>query len=51
MAHLSLPPSRRGFGTRVIEQIVQGELNGRASFDWRAEGLACELALDPDIEA
>jgi PAS domain S-box-containing protein len=40
------PPSRRGFGTRVIEQIF----NGRASFGWRPDGLVCELALDPGIE-
>jgi two-component sensor histidine kinase len=44
-------PSHRGFGTRVIEQIIQGDLNGRAAFDWRAEGLVCELALDPGAEA
>ena len=37
-------PSRRGFGSRVIEQMI-GQLNGTARFDWRPEGLVCEIAL------
>lgn len=45
------PPSRRGFGTNVIEQIFQGQLKGEARFDWRAKGLVCKLALDPAIES
>ena len=45
------PPSHRGFGSRVIHQIIQGELNGTVSFDWRKAGLACQLAIDPAVEA
>lgn len=45
------PPSHRGFGSRVIQQIIQGELNGTVSFDWRKVGLACQLAIDPAVEA
>ena len=37
-------PSHRGFGSRVIEQMI-GQLNGTARFDWRPEGLVCEVAL------
>jgi PAS domain S-box-containing protein len=37
-------PTRRGFGTRVIEGMVT-QLKGRACFDWRPEGLVCEIAL------
>jgi PAS domain S-box-containing protein len=37
-------PTRRGFGTRVIEGMV-GQLRGNARFDWRAEGLVCEIAF------
>jgi PAS domain S-box-containing protein len=37
-------PTRQGFGTRVIEGMV-GPLKGKAHFDWRAEGLVCEIAL------
>jgi two-component sensor histidine kinase len=39
------PPTRRGFGSRVIEQLVRGELQGEVRFEWRAEGLACEIAF------
>jgi two-component sensor histidine kinase len=39
------PPKRDGLGTRVITQIVRHQLSGDVRFDWRAEGLVCELAL------
>ena len=39
------PPTRRGFGTRVMESMIRGQLKGEMRFDWRAEGLACEIAL------
>jgi PAS domain S-box-containing protein len=38
------PPTRRGFGRRVIEQMI-AQLKGESRFDWRAEGLVCELTL------
>jgi PAS domain S-box-containing protein len=38
------PPTRKGFGTRVIERMIQTQLNGELRFDWRAEGLACEIS-------
>jgi len=37
-------PTRQGFGTRVIEGMI-GQLKGTARFDWHAEGLVCEIAL------
>jgi PAS domain S-box-containing protein len=37
-------PARQGFGTRVIERMV-GQLKGQARFDWRPEGLVCEIAF------
>lgn len=37
-------PSRRGFGGRVIEQMI-AQLDGKTRFDWRAEGLVCEIIL------
>ena len=37
-------PTRHGFGSRVIESMV-GQLKGKASFDWRAEGLECVITL------
>jgi hypothetical protein len=39
------PPTHRGCGTRIIENIIGGQLGGRARFDWRARGLNCEIAL------
>jgi two-component sensor histidine kinase len=44
------PPSGRGFGSLVVQEIVKGELNGQADFDWRAEGLICTLTLEPAVE-
>lgn len=38
-------PTRRGFGLRAMEAMIQGQLNGDVCFDWRAEGLACEIVL------
>ena len=38
------PPSRRGFGSRVIEQMVS-QLRGTAHFDWRSDGLICEITM------
>jgi hypothetical protein len=43
-ARLSSPPARRGFGTRVMENVI-GQMEGDIRFDWRAEGLACEIAV------
>jgi two-component sensor histidine kinase len=39
------PPQHRGFGTRVIENIIGGQLNGGVRFDWRPSGLRCELVI------
>jgi PAS domain S-box-containing protein len=37
-------PKRQGFGARIIEQMTH-QLQGEGRFDWRAEGLVWELAL------
>jgi two-component sensor histidine kinase len=39
------PPTHRGFGTRVMENIIRDQLRGEVRFDWRDQGLACEIAL------
>jgi two-component sensor histidine kinase len=39
------PPTRRGFGTTLLEQAVAHQNKGRVGFDWRPEGLACTLVL------
>ena len=37
-------PMRQGFGTHVIERMIEGQ-NGEMRFDWRVEGLRCEIIL------
>ena len=39
------PPTRRGFGARVMENMVRGQFKGELKFDWHPEGLACEIVL------
>jgi two-component sensor histidine kinase len=37
-------PSHAGFGTRVINNMIQG-IKGKVQFNWRAEGLECRIVL------
>jgi PAS domain S-box-containing protein len=37
-------PTRKGFGRRIIEQMVAHQ-SGQTNFDWRVEGLVCEITL------
>ena len=37
-------PTRTGFGGRIIERLI-GQQSRKASFDWREEGLVCEITL------
>jgi len=39
------PPTRRGFGTSVMENIIVGQLGGEVHFDWHHEGLTCDIVL------
>jgi PAS domain S-box-containing protein len=36
-------PARQGFGARLIERTLAGELGGSASLDYQVEGLRCTL--------
>lgn len=38
-------PTRKGFGTSVIQRMIRHQLKGEIHFDWRAEGLACAIVL------
>ena len=40
-----LPPSRQGFGTKLIERSTAHELGGKARLDFLEEGLRCELVF------
>ena len=37
-------PTRTGFGGRIVKQLV-GQHAGQVNFDWREEGLVCEITL------
>jgi two-component sensor histidine kinase len=39
------PPMRQGFGTRVMDRLIVGQLQGELRFHWRPEGLTCEIVL------
>ena len=38
-------PERRGYGTRVINGTIEGQLGGKVSFDWQPQGLCCTIVL------
>jgi two-component sensor histidine kinase len=38
-------PARRGFGGRLLEEGLAGELSGKVTLDYRPEGLACRMDL------
>lgn len=42
------PPTGRGFGMVLIEQVVGRQLNGRLALDWRRDGLCCTMAYPED---
>jgi PAS domain S-box-containing protein len=39
-------PAHQGFGTSVIERMVRDQLSGEMHFDWRPEGLACDITFE-----
>ena len=44
------PPSRKGFGSRLIERSLAVELGGHVSLDYAASGVICtiDVALPAD---
>jgi two-component sensor histidine kinase len=38
-------PSGRGFGTRMLEAVLRGQLGGTIEVRWAAAGLACRIDL------
>jgi two-component sensor histidine kinase len=39
------PPRRQGFGTQVFKRMIENELEGELRFEWKPEGLACEIIV------
>lgn len=42
------PPAKRGFGSRVLEGTLRGQLGGAVSMEWGAGGLACGIEVPLD---
>lgn len=40
------PPEQKGFGTRVLEQGLAGELGGTVEFDYRPGGVVCTMNIN-----
>jgi hypothetical protein len=38
-------PSRRGFGSRVLEATIRDQLGGTVLLRWDREGLVCEMEI------
>ncbi|WP_439597052.1 PAS domain-containing protein [Falsiroseomonas sp.] len=38
-------PARQGFGSRVLEATIAGQLGGRILLHWRSTGLVCEMTI------
>ena len=45
------PPTRQGFGSRLIERSLRGHLEGEALLDYDAEGLRCRIRLPLETAA
>ncbi len=45
---LAAPPERTGFGSRLLDAAVRGQLGGEAILDWRETGLVCRLRIACD---
>ena len=41
-------PASPGFGTRIITASIEGQLGGKANFDWHPTGLQCVLSVPRD---
>jgi two-component sensor histidine kinase len=44
-------PVMQGFGTKLIDASIHGQLNGRAIFKWEPSGLACRLEIPREDQA
>ena len=42
------PPARHGVGSSVIQRSIRDQLAGAVRFDWREQGLRCEISVPSD---
>jgi PAS domain S-box-containing protein len=38
-------PTRQGFGSRIVDRMIS-QLDGEVRFDWRTDGLVCQITFD-----
>jgi PAS domain S-box-containing protein len=39
------PPTRQGFGSKIMNATIKQQIGGDVSFDWHPEGLRCSLGV------
>jgi two-component sensor histidine kinase len=44
-------PTRRGFGTRLIERCIEGDLEGGLDMKFNASGLRCRITIPMRVPA
>ena len=44
------PPTRKGFGSRLIERALAMELGGVAAIDYRRDGVVCDISAPLSLE-
>ena len=44
-----VPPKRKGFGTKLLNQVSGRQLNADLNFDWNPKGLEVEIELPSDM--
>lgn len=42
---LSGPPTRQGFGSTLLGQVLRHQLGGKIEMDWESQGLRCRITL------
>jgi two-component sensor histidine kinase len=45
------PPTKKGFGSRLVERLLAAELNGRSTNSYGPAGVVCEIDAVLDIDA
>jgi PAS domain S-box-containing protein len=41
----AIEPLKKGFGLNVLQTSIVGQVKGQVTFEWRSEGLRCELRI------
>lgn len=46
--HVEEPTTARGYGSKLVERSVTGQLRGSIEYEWAKDGLVATLKADPD---